>query len=80
MARWSRCRAPTRLNLAGMLTPGPKLTALTGNRLLYRDGAPVAFLAGGETQFFGDFDDAGQWAAQKGLLRSPAPALLADLA
>ncbi len=68
------------LNLAGVLTPGPKLTALTGNRLLYRDGAPVAFLAGGETQFFGDFDDAGQWAAQKGLLRSPAPALLADLA
>jgi ATP-dependent Lhr-like helicase len=68
------------LNLAGLLTPGPKLAALTGNRLLYRDGAPVAFLAGGDTQFFGDFDAAAQWAAQKGLVRSPAPALLADLA
>ena len=68
------------LNLAGILTPGPKLAALTGNRLLYRDGVPVAFLAGGEVQFLGDLDDAGQWAAQKALLRSPAPALLADLA
>ena len=39
------------LNLAGILTPGPKLAALTGNRLLYRDGLPVALLAGGEVQF-----------------------------
>jgi len=68
------------LNLAGILTPGPKLAALTGNRLLYRDGLPVAFLAAGEAQFFGEFDGAGQWEARKGLLRSSAPALLADLA
>jgi len=38
------------LNLAGILTPGPRLAALTGNRLLYRDGLPIAFLAGGEVQ------------------------------
>ena len=30
------------LNLAGILTPGPKLAALTGNRLLFRDGLPIA--------------------------------------
>ena len=28
------------LNLAGILTPGPKLAALAGNRVLYRDGIP----------------------------------------
>ncbi|MBV9747196.1 MAG: DEAD/DEAH box helicase, partial [Acetobacteraceae bacterium] len=28
------------LNLAGILTPGPKLAALTGNRVLFRDGIP----------------------------------------
>src|SRR5262249_43082605 len=28
------------LNLVGILTPGPRLPALTGNRLLYRDGLP----------------------------------------
>jgi ATP-dependent Lhr-like helicase len=34
------------LNLAGILTPGPKLAALAGNRALYRDGIPIAFLEG----------------------------------
>src|SRR6516225_7930387 len=29
------------LNLVGILTPGPRLPALTGNRLLYRDGLPI---------------------------------------
>ena len=32
------------LNLVGILTPGPKLPALTGNRLLYRDGIAVPCL------------------------------------
>jgi len=34
------------LNLAGVLTPGPKVAALSGNRVLYRDGVPIAWLAG----------------------------------
>jgi ATP-dependent Lhr-like helicase len=36
------------LNLVGILTPGPRLPALTGNRLLYEDGLPIATLAGGD--------------------------------
>jgi ATP-dependent Lhr-like helicase len=39
------------LNLAGILTPGPKLASLTGNRVLYRDGIPLAFLEGESTRF-----------------------------
>jgi ATP-dependent Lhr-like helicase len=39
------------LNLAGVLTPGPKLASLTGNRVLYRDGIPLAFLEGDGTRF-----------------------------
>jgi ATP-dependent Lhr-like helicase len=39
------------LNFAGILMPGPKLAALAGNRLLYRDGVPIAFLEAGETRF-----------------------------
>src|SRR3977135_1267231 len=39
------------LNLVGILTPGPRLPALTGNRLLYRDGVPIALHAGGEGRF-----------------------------
>ena len=39
------------LNLAGILTPGPKLAAIAGNRVLYRDGIPIAFLEGESTRF-----------------------------
>ncbi len=62
------------LNLVGILTPGPRLAALTGNRLLYRDGLPVAQLAGGEVQFIETLDPAGEWEARKALLRAVQPA------
>ena len=61
------------LNLAGILTPGPRLAALTGNRLLYRDGLPIALLAAGEVQFLETLDAASEWAAHKALLRSAVP-------
>jgi ATP-dependent Lhr-like helicase len=59
------------LNLVGILTPGPKLAALTGNRLLYRDGIPIAVLAGGKVQFLEELSPPDQWEAQKQLLRGP---------
>ena len=67
------------LNLVGILTPGPKLAALTGNRVLYRDGMPVALLAGGEIRFLAELDEAAQWQARKTLLRGAVPASLAAL-
>jgi ATP-dependent Lhr-like helicase len=39
------------LNFTGTLLADPKLPALAGNRLLYRDGMPIAALAGGEIQW-----------------------------
>jgi len=62
------------LNLVGILTPKPKLAALTGNRVLYRDGIPVAFLAGGEVQFLETLEPAAEWEARKKLLRGSARA------
>jgi len=35
------------LNLVGILTPAPRLAATSGNRLLFRDGLPIALLAAG---------------------------------
>jgi ATP-dependent Lhr-like helicase len=67
------------LNLAGILAPGPKLAALTGNRLLYRDGVPIALLAGGEVQFLEALEGADQWEARKALLRGAVPGRLVDL-
>ncbi|MGH7084845.1 MAG: hypothetical protein ACREFN_07620, partial [Acetobacteraceae bacterium] len=68
------------LNLAGILTPGPKLPALTGNRLLYRDGLPVAALAGREAHFYESLDPPTEWQARKALLRGAARKSAASLA
>jgi ATP-dependent Lhr-like helicase len=70
---WISVSGADPLNLVGILTPGPKLAALTGNRLLYRDGIPVALLAAGEVQFLETLDDAGEWEARKALLRTAGP-------
>ena len=36
------------LNLAGVLTPGPKVPALLGNRVVFPDGVPIASLQSGD--------------------------------
>jgi ATP-dependent Lhr-like helicase len=69
---WISLSAADPLNLVGVLTPGPKLAALTGNRVLYRDGLPVAVLAASEVQFLQDLDAPDQWDAHKALLRASA--------
>jgi ATP-dependent Lhr-like helicase len=74
---WVSLSGADPLNLIGILTPGPKLPALAGNRLLYRDGVPVASLAGGETRFYETLAPAVEWQAQNALMRRtprPAPA------
>jgi ATP-dependent Lhr-like helicase len=68
------------LNLAGIATPGDRVPALTGNRLLYRDGEPIALLEGREPRFLVDLDPATRWQAQSALVRrSVAPKLKAYL-
>jgi ATP-dependent Lhr-like helicase len=68
------------LNLVGILTPGPRLPSLSGNRLLYRDGIPIALFAGGEVRFLEKLEPKEQWEAQNLLLRRHVPAVLADMA
>jgi len=77
---WVSLSGADPLNLAGVLTPGPKLPALTGNRVLFHDGVPVALLIGGAAQFLVTSDATSQWQMRKQLLRSAAPKLLAGLA
>jgi ATP-dependent helicase Lhr and Lhr-like helicase len=66
---WISLSGADPLNLVGILTPGPKLAALAGNRLLYRNGTPIASLAGGETHFYEALDPTTEWRAQKALRR-----------
>jgi ATP-dependent Lhr-like helicase len=46
------------LNLAGILTPGPRIACVTANRLLLRDGAPVAALEAGNVVMLENESDA----------------------
>jgi len=68
------------LNLVGIVTPGARLPALSGNRVLYRDGIPLALLAAGEVRFLEKLEPQEQWEAQNLLLRRHVPAILADFA
>jgi ATP-dependent Lhr-like helicase len=68
------------LNLAGIALPGDRLPAVPGNRLLFRDGQPVALLEGREVRFLVDLEPAARWQAQGILVRrSVAPKLKAYL-
>ncbi len=66
---WISVSGADPLNLVGILTPGPRLAALTTNRLLYRDGVPIALLAGGDVQYLETLEPTEQWQARKALLR-----------
>jgi ATP-dependent Lhr-like helicase len=65
------------LNLVGILTPGPKVPALTGNRVLYRDGVPVAWSIGSNIAFADAEDASERNKLRDTLVRRPslAPAL-----
>jgi len=73
---WIAVSGSDALNLAGILTPGPRIASLTGNRVLYRDGLPVAIAVAGEVRFLEELDAQGQWAARAALLRRQVPAVL----
>ncbi len=57
------------LNLAGILTPGPKIPAQGHNRLLYRDGVPIAAAIAGEIEFLANLSPHQQHEAQQMLIR-----------
>ncbi|UCH52837.1 MAG: ATP-dependent DNA helicase, partial [Pseudomonadota bacterium] len=59
------------LNLVGVLIPGARVPALAGNRILYRDGVPIAVQVAGEAQFLTELDPATAWQAHNALLRKP---------
>jgi len=57
------------LNLVGSLLPGAKVPAVSGNRLLYRDGVPVAVRVAGRYAFLADGPAHEQQAWRQKLLR-----------
>jgi ATP-dependent Lhr-like helicase len=60
------------LNLIGTVLPGRRVSALTANRILYRDGVPVAALSGGDVQWLQALDAAEARVAERVLTKRQA--------
>jgi len=56
------------LNLVGILTPGARVPALAANRVLFRDGIPIAVHVGGEARFLAPLEPGLEWEARNALL------------
>jgi ATP-dependent helicase Lhr and Lhr-like helicase len=56
------------LNLMSVFAMGHRLSAITGNRVLYRDGEPIALLEGKEVRFLVDAETGEKWELQKRLV------------
>jgi ATP-dependent Lhr-like helicase len=61
------------LNLIGVVTPGGRLSPAAANRILYRDGVPIAVLEAKEIRYLADMNPADQWQARNALLRRHVP-------
>ena len=61
------------LNLIGIITPGGRLASFAANRILYRDGVPIAVLESGEVRFLLEMDPTSEWQAKNALVRRNIP-------
>ncbi len=68
------------LNLTGIITPGGRIPSIFRNRILYRDGVPIAVKEGKEVKFFFEFDKSERWKIHNALIhRNISPKLRAYL-
>ncbi len=64
------------LNLVGVVTPGPRVPGQVHNRLLLRDGVPVAVRVAGEVRYLESPDPSEEWAWRTALVRRAVPPAL----
>lgn len=57
------------LNLTGIITPGKRVPAFSGNRILYQDGVPVAFREAKEIQFVSEPEASRKWVLHHALIQ-----------
>jgi ATP-dependent Lhr-like helicase len=57
------------LNLTGVITPGKRVPAYSGNRILYRDGIPIAIKEAKEIQFLAEPGLEEKWVLQNALIQ-----------
>ncbi|MEZ5543193.1 MAG: DEAD/DEAH box helicase [Pseudomonadota bacterium] len=66
------------LNLTGTVTAGDRVARQPHNRILYRDGVPVAASSGGEIVYLQQIAPEARWALQTALIRQTRPARLQE--
>ena len=69
---WISLSAADPLNLIGSILPGPKVPAVTNNRVLYRDGTAVAALVAGEMQWLQQLEPREMRDAESALVKRQA--------
>ncbi len=61
------------LNMLGIILPTGRLAPSASNRVLYRDGVPIALIEAKEIRFLVEMSPAEQWQARQALLRRHVP-------
>jgi ATP-dependent helicase Lhr and Lhr-like helicase len=64
------------LNLVGIITPGPKVLSVASNRVLFKDGIPVALHESGKISLLIEMTPSEEWKARSALLRRNFPSQL----
>ena len=62
------------LNLVGILTPGSRVPISPANRILYRDGVPIALREAGQVRYLVEVEPTAEWEIKSALLRRNANA------
>jgi ATP-dependent Lhr-like helicase len=57
------------LNLTGVITPGRRVPAFSGNRILYQDGVPIAFKEAKKIEFIGEPEQNRKWVLHHALIQ-----------
>jgi len=57
------------LNLTGVITPGKRIPSIYSNRILYKNGVPIAVKEGKEIKYLIDLPEDEKWVIQKKLIQ-----------
>ncbi|WP_455366969.1 Lhr family helicase, partial [Kaarinaea lacus] len=61
------------LNLTGVILPGARVTNSNKNKILFRNGKPIAVSKNGQVEFLEEMNQETQWQVQTTLLRKHSP-------
>jgi ATP-dependent Lhr-like helicase len=67
------------LNLTGIVTPGDRVPALAVNRIVFRDGVPIAAREAGEFRILHSFDPTLRHDVERALVRKRVSPALTDI-